>query len=239
MKLEGIHHITAITADAPGNVDFYAARARACGSSRRRSTRTTRPSTTSSTPTSAGARAATSRSSSTRARAAAAPAPGWCTASSGASRSEEALDFWAERLADEGVATERADGSLRFADPEGLDLELVVYDGDDEPLAAEFPGIPREHALQGFHGVRAYASEPGRRAGGCSRRGSPSSRTASAPGRCAATSRGSFYVYDEPPAERGIGGAGTIHHVAWASTLDEHEAVARAARRRRARSRRP
>src|SRR5207237_8029923 len=24
MKLEGIHHITCITADAPGNVDFYA-----------------------------------------------------------------------------------------------------------------------------------------------------------------------------------------------------------------------
>ena len=24
MKLEGIHHVTAITADAPGNVDFYA-----------------------------------------------------------------------------------------------------------------------------------------------------------------------------------------------------------------------
>jgi catechol 2,3-dioxygenase-like lactoylglutathione lyase family enzyme len=24
MQLEGIHHITAITADAPGNVDFYA-----------------------------------------------------------------------------------------------------------------------------------------------------------------------------------------------------------------------
>ena len=23
MKLEGIHHITAITGDAPGNVDFY------------------------------------------------------------------------------------------------------------------------------------------------------------------------------------------------------------------------
>ena len=23
MKLEGIHHVTAITGDAPGNVDFY------------------------------------------------------------------------------------------------------------------------------------------------------------------------------------------------------------------------
>ena len=24
MKLEGVHHVTAITGDAPGNVDFYA-----------------------------------------------------------------------------------------------------------------------------------------------------------------------------------------------------------------------
>jgi glyoxalase family protein len=37
-------------------------------------------------------------------------------------------------------------------------------------------------------------------------------------------SRGGLYVYDEPPAERGLGGAGTIHHVAWSSSLEEHEA---------------
>jgi hypothetical protein len=29
MKLEGIHHITAITGDAPGNVDFYVPNPRA------------------------------------------------------------------------------------------------------------------------------------------------------------------------------------------------------------------
>jgi len=29
MKLEGIHHVTAITGDAPRNVDFYARRASA------------------------------------------------------------------------------------------------------------------------------------------------------------------------------------------------------------------
>jgi glyoxalase family protein len=33
-----------------------------------------------------------------------------------------------------------------------------------------------------------------------------------------------LYVYDEPPAERGVQGAGTVHHVAWASPMDEHEA---------------
>ena len=37
-------------------------------------------------------------------------------------------------------------------------------------------------------------------------------------------SRGSFYAYDEPPAEPGNQGAGTVHHVAWASPHDEHAA---------------
>ena len=36
--------------------------------------------------------------------------------------------------------------------------------------------------------------------------------------------RGGLYAYDEPPAERGLGGAGTVHHIAWSSSLEEHEA---------------
>jgi glyoxalase family protein len=36
--------------------------------------------------------------------------------------------------------------------------------------------------------------------------------------------RGGFYFYDDPPAERGVQGAGSVHHVAWASEMDEHEA---------------
>ncbi len=31
-------------------------------------------------------------------------------------------------------------------------------------------------------------------------------------------------MYDEPPPERGVGGAGTVHHVAWSSTMEDHEA---------------
>src|SRR5207237_8075004 len=36
--------------------------------------------------------------------------------------------------------------------------------------------------------------------------------------------RGSHYAYDEPPSEPGIPGAGTVHHVAWASPPEQHEA---------------
>ncbi len=36
--------------------------------------------------------------------------------------------------------------------------------------------------------------------------------------------RGGWIAYEAAPGEPGIPGAGTVHHVAWASTMDEHEA---------------
>ena len=45
--------------------------------------------------------------------------------------------------------------------------------------------------------------------------------------------RGGLYVYDAPPDEHGLQGAGTVHHVAWASTMEEHEAWRDASRPRR------
>ena len=81
--------------------------------------------------------------------------------------------------------------------------------------------MPKEVALQGFDGVRAYSVNPDAsrplleealnfepRGDGWEARGE---------------SRGGLYAYDEPPAEAGIPGAGTVHHVAWASPIDEHE----------------
>jgi len=38
------------------------------------------------------------------------------------------------------------------------------------------------------------------------------------------SSRGGLYLHEEPPQERSLQGAGSVHHVAWASTVDEHEA---------------
>ena len=71
--------------------------------------------------------------------------------------SAAALDFWEQRLAAEGIATERGE-TLRFADPEGLGHELAVATTDDPALIAEHPEVPAEHALQGFEGVRAYTA---------------------------------------------------------------------------------
>jgi glyoxalase family protein len=37
--------------------------------------------------------------------------------------------------------------------------------------------------------------------------------------------RGGFYTYDAPPASgRGVPGAGTVHHVAFGSTMEDHQA---------------
>jgi glyoxalase family protein len=135
--------------------------------------------------------------------------------------SEEALDFWETRLRAEGAEVSRTEGSLSFADPEGLGLELVVTETSDEPLAAESPEIPSELALQGFHGVRAYSSQPDRSRSFLEALGFESRGDTAFESR--GEERGSLYEYDatNDPA---VPGAGTVHHVAWSSPPDEHEA---------------
>jgi glyoxalase family protein len=137
--------------------------------------------------------------------------------------SEEAVSFWADRLGAEGVEAERDGVRLRFADPEGMRLELAAVETEDEPLVAQHPEIPRELALQGFDGVRAYAAEPER-----SRELLEQTLGFAPDGERSwelrGDARGSLYAYDEPPSERGLSGAGTVHHVAWASTLEDHTA---------------
>jgi glyoxalase family protein len=36
--------------------------------------------------------------------------------------------------------------------------------------------------------------------------------------------RGGYYLYDEPPEQRGLQGAGTVHHIAWAAQPEDEEA---------------
>jgi glyoxalase family protein len=94
----------------------------------------------------------------------------------------------------------------------------VVDDSGDEPLTADAADVPEAHRIRGFAGVRAYASKP---------EGSERLLRALAfdPGwETRGDKRGGFYVYDPPPEERGLQAAGTVHHVAWASKPEEHEA---------------
>jgi glyoxalase family protein len=221
VRLEGIHHITAITGDAPQNVNFYAG---VLG------LRLVKKTVNQDDPTVyhlfyadevgspgsditffeyPGARRG-------RAGGGMVHRIVWRVAS------EDALSFWEERLREEGVDLSREPARLRFSDPEGLGLELAVVETNDDPLVAQHPEIPAELALQGFDGVRAFSSDPS-----ASREFLTGALAFEPTGETGYEARGgkrgSFYVYDEA-RERGIQGAGTVHHVAWASPPEEHEA---------------
>jgi glyoxalase family protein len=221
MKFEGIHHITAITGDAPRNLDFYT---RVLG------LRLVKKTVNQDDPTvyhlfyadeagSAGSDLTFFEYPGAlpgRAGAGMVHLVTWRVASA------EALDFWGERLGAEGVEVERADQRLRFRDPEGMGLELVVADTSDDALIADHPEIPHELALQGFDSARAYTASPERSESFLSETlefdGGPETW------EVRGGKRGSVWAYDPAPAERGIQGAGTVHHIAWASPMDDHEA---------------
>jgi glyoxalase family protein len=222
VKLEGVHHVTAITGDAPQNVDFYA---RVLG------LRLVKKSVNQDDPTVyhlfygdeegapgnditffeyPGARQG-------KAGAGMVHTISWRVAS------PEAVDFWESRLADEGIAGERYPyGSFAFRDPEGLRHALIPGESPDEPLIADHPEVPKEFALQGFDGVRAYAHDPDQ-----SRRFLEETLEFEPHGETGwearGEHRGGLYLYDQSD-EVGVPGAGTVHHVAWASPTSEQEA---------------
>jgi glyoxalase family protein len=223
MKLEGIHHVTAITGDAPRNVEFYVG---VLG------LRMVKKTVNQDDPTvyhlfyadergSAGADLTFFEYPGTRAGRAGAGMVHrvvWRVAS------PEALGFWGERLRRLGVAVEREPGRLLFRDPEGMGLELAVVSTGDEPLVAQHPDVPADYALQGFDGVRAYSADPERSRGLLEASlGFEPEAEGSARWSARGEQRGGFYAYDAPPAAPGIQGGGTVHHVAWAAHMDEHE----------------
>jgi glyoxalase family protein len=217
MRLEGLHHVTAICADAPANVDFYA---RVLGLRLVKKTvnfdapdvyhlyygdERGRPGSIMTFFEFPGVRPG-------RAGAGMVHTVCWRV------DSPESLAFWEERLAAEGVAAERTPRALRFLDPEGLRNALVVADVPDDPLSARSPDVPHEHAIAGFHGVRAYARDPG-----------PTEPLLEAlameqddQGRWSAVGaqRRGQLQWDPAPAEAGIEGGGTVHHIAWNAADD-------------------
>jgi len=217
MKLEGIHHVTCITGDAPQNVEYYTGTL---------GLRLVKKSVNQDDPTvyhlfyadekgSAGSDITFFEypgAANGRAGAGMVHTVVWRVGSS------EALDFWADRL---GVA--RDGDVVRFEDPEGLAHELVVASVPDEPLVADHPEIPHELALQGFEGVRAYTPLPATASAAFLERIGFELRDGTR-WETRGDKRGGWIAYDEPPAEPGRPGAGTVHHVAWASELEDEEA---------------
>ena len=146
-----------------------------------------------------------------------------------------ALGFWIERLLRHGVRYEgptkrgssgaESEQVISFKDPDGLMLEIVAHAAaESRPAWDGAPGIDRDSAIHGFHGVTLWVGDgeatekvlvdtlgfrPLRDEGGTRR----------------------FDVGDGGPGTfvdvrsiggfvQGAGGAGTVHHVAW-SVVDD------------------
>jgi glyoxalase family protein len=226
MKLEGIHHITAITGDAQKNVDFYAG---VLG------LRLVKKTVNQDDPTVYHLFFADEKGDAgsdltffeypgaPRGRA----GEGMIWGIRWRLGSEDAIGFWEKRLSENGVDTDVGDdGVLRFSDPEGLGHALKAVDTADEPLVAKHPEIPEEMALQGFDGAIAYSSNLDasrpllEQALGFEPLTGEQGQTG---WECRGDSRGGLWGYSEPPAERGLQGAGSVHHIAWASQIEDHE----------------
>ena len=225
--LIGIHHVTAITADAQKNIDFY------CGVLGLRLVKLTvnfddpgsyhlyygdgsgSPGTIMTFFAWPGAPRSRVGPPQVTAIAFAAPA--------------QSLDYWTARLKSHEVtsADRLGERAIRFADPDGIALEIAAI---ESPLGTPWArgGVPPEHAIRGFHGVTL--SEEGYE--------STAKVLTELMGFTAAGSEGNRFRYRAgtgngfastvdllctPDARHGGMGAGVVHHVAFRTPDDAQQ----------------
>ena len=230
MRTDGIHHVTAITADAQRNIDFY------CGVLGLRLVKVTvnfddprsyhlyygdelgRPGTAMTFFVWPGGRVGRVGPPQATATAFAAP--------------RDALGFWTERLRERGGLFTRVErfgeGVIEFADADGLRLEIVGVDAYGGEPWRDGPIAP-EHALRGFYGVtlserdvegtsRLLTNVMGFRAGG--KEGKRFRYHGAARDEFASV----VDVVAAPEEARGSMGAGAVHHVAFRTPNDAEQA---------------
>jgi glyoxalase family protein len=247
MKLDGLHHVTMITADAPACVDFYAD---VLG------LRLVKKTVNFDAPDvyhlyfgdETGAPGSILTWFEFPDAAPGRPGAGMIHRLELGVASAESLAFWEERLGARGHESRREGEALHFADYDGLDFALVPAAAGNEPLRATHPEIPAEHAITGIEGARAYGlggdgearcrllaetlgfeSDPtAANLAGSDADGGPQPDAY----RVAGEHRAFRWAYDAPPESPGIQGAGGVHHIAFAcrdeDQLDWRRAVGEA-----------
>ncbi len=224
--ISGLHHVTAITADAQANIDFY------CGMLGLRLVKLTvnfddpgsyhlyygdelgRPGTIMTFFAWPGAPRARVGPPQVTAVAFSVPAG--------------SLDYWRSRLPPHNDADRLGERAIRFADPDGIALELVAM--NDPPGHAWSGGaVPAEHAIRGYAGVTL--SEEGYESTakvltdlmGFTPAGNDGNRFRY---RAGASENGFASTVDlvcVPDARHGGMGAGVVHHVAFRTGDDAQQ----------------
>ncbi|MBA4168579.1 MAG: VOC family protein [Chitinophagaceae bacterium] len=142
--------------------------------------------------------------------------------------SSASMDYWLERLKKFNVEhkdpVERFSGeaAVYFEDKDGLGLELVFNDKDNRP-GFTYGHIPIEHSIKGFYSAEIWLEGYEKTAGLLTEQMDPvliaekGNRF-----RFAATDSPGNYVdlLCSPDSLKGLGGGGTVHHIAFA-TADE------------------
>lgn len=145
------------------------------------------------------------------------------------------MNFWENRLKQYHVKArpveDRFEGEavLYFEDPDGLGLELVFNDKDQRSGFSYGP-IPEEHAIKGFYSVEIWQEGYERTAGLLT--GIMDHSLIAEKGnrfRFAANNRPGNYIdlICMPDSLRGLGGGGTVHHLAFNTADTQSQAAVR------------
>ncbi len=150
------------------------------------------------------------------------------------------LSYWLERLKKFNIAHEQpverfgSETAISLSDPDGLGLELVFNNKDPRP-GFTYGAIPAEHAVRGFYGVEIWEGQYEDTAELLT--GQLDHKLIAEAGnryRFAATDSPGNYVdiIHDPKNPRGLSGSGTVHHIAFCtpdkeSQLEVREKISR------------
>ena len=146
--------------------------------------------------------------------------------------SSDSLEYWENRLKKFNInhksAQERMDGEvvIHFEDPDGLGLELVFSDKDSRP-GFTYGAIPIEHSVKGFYSVEIWQDSYERTAGLLTE--ALDHQLIAEKGNrfryAAFDSPGNYIdILSAPESSRGLGGGGTVHHLAFNTASRETQA---------------
>lgn len=150
------------------------------------------------------------------------------------------LDFWQERLQRHAIPVQRltrfGEEVLALTDPDQIPLEIVGV-AHDERAGWDGSGVPAQHALRGLFTAQLTVRAPQATVDLLTNEmGYRFVRTEGNRARYEAAPGGAGRYVDvisDPSAVSGLGGAGTIHHIAW-RVADDADELAMQARLQRA-----
>jgi catechol 2,3-dioxygenase-like lactoylglutathione lyase family enzyme len=145
----------------------------------------------------------------------------------------DSVGYWLERLAANGVTTERlparfGEEAIRFADPDGMGIELIASAPSDLVQPWSGSTVPAEHSLRGFHSVTAALKLVERTAQLLTETfGYTLAHEAGNRFRFVAAGEGglatSIDLLAVPDGHPGSSGAGSVHHIAFRARDDQQQ----------------